>query len=581
MKRLKRVKIREGPNERLIRILLFVMGLSLTLAILLPVGDLFLKAFMTNDGDLVGPANFITYFSNPHLNSAIVHSFFVSIVTTLISVLMALVFAYALTRTNIRGRVFFKYVGLMPLFAPTMMHAIALIYLFGNKGLFTTGFFGVLPWLQFDINLYGATGIIISEIIYTFPQAFMILVVSLSMADYRLYEAAETLGSNRLRIFFTVTLPGIKYGLISALFVCFTLSFTDFGAPKVVGGDFNVLAVDIYKQVIGQQNMSMGATVGILLLVPALVAFAVDRILQKRQSAMITSRAMPFRVKKRGGRDIFLFSYCSIVTLLIAILLGAVLLASSVNVWPYDLSFTMRHFTFQNVAGNGFETYLNSIVVSVFSAFMGTAIVFLTAYLVEKTRILPRLRGFIYLLAIIPMALPGLVIGLSYIFFFNRPGFPLPFTDVVLPNPLNAVYGTVAILVIANIVHFFAVSFITATASLKKMDNEFELVSESMGVPFYKTLWRVSIPVSLPAIMEIVMYFFVNSMVTISAVIFLYPGDFKLAAIAIVNMEEAGDTAAAAAMSALILVTNIVVKILYETILKRMHQKNQRWLEDS
>ncbi len=571
-------KIREGKSERIIRLLLVIMGAALALAILLPVGELLLKAFMDNDGNFIGPGNFIAYFQSPYLSRAIFNSLFVSLVTTLVSVTLAFIFAYAMTRTSIPGKSVFRNMGLVPLFAPTMMHGIALIYLFGNKGLVTTGFFGSLPWLAHDIGLYGAAGIIISEVIYTFPQAFMILMVSLTMADYRLYEAAETLGSGRVRTFFTVTLPGIKYGLISALFVCFTLSFTDFGAPKVVGGDYNVLAVDIYKQVIGQQNMSMGATVGILLLIPALVAFAVDRIIRKRQSAMITSRAMPFRVTRRPARDALLFTYCSLVTLMIFILLGVILFASTVKIWPYDLSLTLDHFTFRNVAGNGLETYLNSIIVSLLSAALGTASVFLTAYLIEKTRILPRLRGFLYLLSILPMALPGLVIGLAYIFFFNRAGFQVPFLDATVPNPLHAIYGTVAILVLANIVHFFAVTFITATASLKKMDNEFELVSESMGVPFYKTLWRVSIPVSLPAILEIAMYFFVNSMVTISAVIFLYPGNFKLAAIAIVNMEEAGDTAAAAAMSALILGTNILVKVLYELAVSKVRQRNERWL---
>ena len=107
----------------------------------------------------------------------------------------------------------------------------------------------------------------------------MILVAALSMADARLYEAADALGASKTRVFFTVTLPGAKYGVISAGFVIFTLVITDFGIAKVIGGQFNVLATDIYKQVIGQQNFEMGAVVGFVLLIPAVVAFTADRII--------------------------------------------------------------------------------------------------------------------------------------------------------------------------------------------------------------------------------------------------------------------------------------------------------------
>ena len=150
---------------------------------------------------------------------------------------------------------------------------LSLVYMFGNKGVITTGFFDRFPWLAWDIQLYGLTGIVIAEVVFTFPPAFMILLVALSNTDARLYEASESLGAGKVRTFFTVTIPSIKFGLLSAIFVAFTLSFTDFGAPKVVGGQFNILAVDIYKQVIGQQNFGMGATVSIILLIPTVLAF--------------------------------------------------------------------------------------------------------------------------------------------------------------------------------------------------------------------------------------------------------------------------------------------------------------------
>jgi len=129
------------------------------------------------------------------------------------------------------------------------------------------------------------------------------------------------------------------------------------------------------------------------------------------------------------------------------------------------------------------------------------------------------------------------------------------------------------LLVLANIVHFYSVPFVTATSSLKKLDREFETVSESMQAPFYKTFFRVTVPMCFPAILEILVYFFVNSMVTVSAVIFLYPANFKLASIAITNMEEVGDSAQAAALSVLIVLTNVAVRGIYELVNKKLLTK--------
>ena len=169
------------------------------------------------------------------------------------------------------------------------------------------------------------------------------------------------------------------------------------------------------------------------------------------------------------------------------------------------------------------------------------------------------------LLSSIPLALPGMVIGLSFIFFFNSPD-----------NPLNFIYGTVAILVLANVVHFYSVPFVTASSALKKHDKDYENVADSMRIPLWKSFTRVIVPLSLPAILEIFLYYFMNSMVTVSAVVFLYSAQFKVASIAITHMEEAGDIAQAAAMSLLILLVNIVARGIYELLVYRIKKRNER-----
>ncbi|GGD29316.1 putative 2-aminoethylphosphonate ABC transporter permease subunit [Pontibacillus salipaludis] len=563
------------------RLLIVCMVVGLFTFIVLPVIELMERALQNRSGEYIGLENFFTYFSSPSLFQSAYHTVTVAVITTIISVGAALLYAYAIERTHMKGKTFFTYMALLPLFAPTMMYGISLIYLFGNNGVITTGFFGTLEdWFgigEWDFEIYGLKGIVLSEVIFTFPQAFLILKVALSTADQRLYEAADTLGASKLRKLFTVTLPNIKYGLVSAIFVCFTLSFTDFGAPKVVGGQYNVLATDVYKQVIGQQNFSMGATVGIILTIPAVIAFVVDQIIQRKKEGGISSKAIPYKTPNNKRRDRLYTLYCLIVSGMFLLLFGAIVAAAFVKVWPYDFSLTFRHFGFGNVAGDGLKPYWNSLLVSSITAVVGTFLIFLGAYLVEKSRYMKVIRKISYFLSILPIALPGLVIGLAFIFFFNQQMFQVPFTSIEFMNPFNWLYGSMTILVLANLVHFYSVSFLTATTSLKQQDKAYESVSEAMDVPFYKTFARVTLPLSLPAILEMAMYLFVNSMTTISAVVFLYSPDWKLASIAMVNMDDAGDIAPAAAMALLIIATNILVRTLYEVASRFLFKKTYAW----
>ncbi len=266
---------------------------------------------------------------------------------------LAFIYAYALQRSCMRWKGLFQGLALIPILAPSLLPAISLIYLFGNQGFLKEWMFGV--------EIYGPVGIVISQVFYCFPHALMILMAALSMADSRLYEAADVLGASKLRVFFTVTLPGAKYGVISAGFVVFTLVLTDFGIAKVIGGQFNVLATDIFKQVIGQQNFEMGAVVGFVLLIPAVVAFFADRIIQGRQVALLTARAVPLTPKPESRRDNGLFVFCAVVGGLIFVLLAMAVWASFVMRWPYNLSMTLKNYNFGDFDSNGWSAYTNSL----------------------------------------------------------------------------------------------------------------------------------------------------------------------------------------------------------------------------
>jgi len=539
-------------------LLIAALCAGLIVIIALPLWSLLSKSVQDTSGAFVGLANFWTYATTPTLVASLMNSVFVASVATAVTVPLAFLYAYALTRSRMPGKGVFTAAALLPIFAPSLLSGLALIYLFGNQGILKSWMMGA--------KLYGPIGIIGAEALYTFPHALLILTTALALSDGRLREAAEALGTSRARIFRTITLPAARYGLISATFVVFTLVITDFGIPKVIGGQYSVLATDAYRQVVGQQNFPMGAVVGIILLIPAILAFIVDRRTQKRQSAMLSARAVPYEPKPDARRDWGLFAFCVLVAAMIAGTYGVAAWGSFVSYWPYNLSLTLNNYDFAAVEPTGWDGYWNSLKLAGLSAVIGAAVIFSGAYLIEKIKAFPKLRGFAHFLAMLPMAVPGLVLGLGYVFFFNATW-----------NPLSIFYGTLTVLVINCVAHFFTVAHITALTSLKQIDPEFEAVSASLKVPFWTTFSRVTAPICMPAILDIAVYLFVNALTTVSAVIFLYGADTKLASIAIVHMDEAGAVASAAAMATVIMATAIGVKILHVVLNRLVFSRLQRW----
>ena len=541
-----------------LRTALVVIIALLAVAVVFPLYSLLSMSLQDMDGEYVGLENFRIYFDTPALFASITNSLSVAISATLIVLGIAFVYAYALTRTRMPLRWFFRGVALIPILAPSLLAAISLIYWFGNQGVLKS-------WLGGG-SIYGPVGIIIGSCFWVFPHALMILLTALSTADARLYEAAEALRTPKWRVFWTVTLPGVKYGILSAGFVVFTLVITDFGVPKVIGGRYNVLATDVYKQVVGQQNFEMGAVVSLVLLLPALVAFIADRWVQRKQVALLSARAVPYQPKSEPLRDGLLFIFCTIVAVTLLAMIAMAAYASFVNFWPYNLTLSLKNYNFDVMDGGGWEAYFNSIRMAIYCAIFGTGLIFVGGYLVEKARGVSWLRTLLHLAAMLPLAVPGLVLGIAYIFFFNHPD-----------NPLGFLYGTMGILVICTIVHFYTVSHLTCLTALKQLDPEFEAVSLSLKTPVWRTVGKVTLPVCLPALLDVGSYLFLNAMTTVSAVVFLYSPETMLASVAVLNMDDAGDIAPAAAMAMMIVYTSAVFRILHALLARILQRRTQVW----
>jgi len=540
----------------------FVWLLLLTLGLLLPVAMMLLQATGlvagAHSSDQHGMALVAHVVQAPNFLAMVGRTLAVSATVALIVVPLAFAFAYAVQRTRMPLRGTMRTLAMLPLFAPSLLPGIALVYLFGNQGLFKA-------WMP-GASIYGFWGIVLGESFYTFPYALMLMLATLTLADGRLYDAARAMGATQWRTFCTVTLPGARYGLFGAFALVFTLVATDFGVPTVVGGSYQVLAVEAYKAVVGQQQFARGAVIGLMLLLPALLTFGVERIVQRRQHAALASRAQPYQPQPDRLRDGLYLLLTTLVIGWILLMLATAVGASLVKLWPYNLDLSLRNYDFDNMDGGGWLAYRNSLKLATLTMMFGTALIFTGAWLVEKTRMATWLHPVIRFAVLLPMAVPGLVLGLGYVFFFNHPD-----------NPLNGLYGSMTLMVLCTIMHCATTAHLTSVASLGQLDPVFESVSASLKVSALRTYCRVTLPMCLPAVLSCARFLFVSAMTTVSAVIFLYSPDTVLASVAVLNMDDAGDIGPAAAMSTLILVTSIVVSLLLEFAMRGVMRRTQAW----
>ncbi|MCG6642037.1 putative 2-aminoethylphosphonate ABC transporter permease subunit [Acinetobacter baumannii] len=541
---------------------LAAVAIALTLAIIAPLMMLFETAFFDENQNFVGLVNFYNYFVSPALLSSVFNSVWVACAATVITVFLASIYAFALTNVNIKGKGFFKLVAFLPILAPSLLPSLALVYLFGKQGVFK-------PLLG-DIQIYGPIGILISYCFWLFPAILMLMMVSFRSVDQRLIEASLSLGKNIWKTHYHVTLPAIRYGLISASLVAFIYVLTDFGIPKVIGGSFNMMALDVYKQIIGQQNMSMGAVISILLLLPAVFVFIFDRIQSKRHARFQAFQTKPYVSASNKKLEVVLSIFCGLVSGSILLIVFTAVLASFIQSWPYDLSLTLAHYSFEYVDGGGWAAYFNSVRMALFSTVFGTALIFMVALLTERFKAHPLIKNYVQALVLLPLAVPGLVLGIAYILFFNQQS-----------NPLNVLYGTMTILVISTIVHYYTVPHLTLTNAIKQIPLQLDQAAQTLGTSKWKTFWKVYLPMCFPALCDVSVYIFVNAMTTVSAAIFLYSPDTSLAAVAVLNMDDAGDTVAAVAMSILILTTSCVVKLIHWLFTRKIMARSQQWRESA
>lgn len=520
-----------------------IVAIPLVLFVLYPLIHILGRSFSTPDG--LGLANYAAMLGNERFLRITANSFAVTIVSAALAIVLAYAFAYAVQRSTMPLRNLFRLIAVLPLFAPSLVQAQGLVLLFGRNGLINRSF-------GLSIDLYGYWGIVIASVLYVFPYAFLILSAALAVADARIYESAEMLGASKWRAFRTVTLPGTRYGLAAAIFVCFTLVITDFGNPMVIGGDYIVLASEVYNQVIGQANFEMGTVIGMVLLVPAAIAAIVEKRVSARQFSLINEHSKPLIPQKDRLRDALLLGVVMLISMAILSIVLVVVFASFVHLWPYRMTFSLRHYAFD--VQNGTQPLWNSIYVSLMAAGIGVMAVTAAAYVIEKFPS-PAARG-LYFLSILPAAVPGMVLGLGYILAFNNPA-----------NPIYAIYGTLLIIAIANVYYYHAHGFLISGTSMKQISGRFDEASATLGGSRLQTFAWVTLPLLFPTLVGIAVFFFMRSMVTLSAVIFLITPNTQMAAVSVLYLQDRGATNQAAAFSVCIIAIIMIVLLAMRLLL--------------
>ncbi|WP_370312722.1 ABC transporter permease subunit [Sagittula sp.] len=499
--------------------------LGLILFFAYPMLIVFLRSITV--GDSYGLGNYAEVLGSSGFWRATQHSLVMGAATTLVSVLLGFVIAHGLYRCAFPGKWLIRAVIVLPLLAPSLVQALGLIFLLGRNGVVSRA-------LGIEIEIYGFWGLLIANTLYALPQAVMIIGAALVLLDARTYEAADVMGASPWRQFRDLTIPSARFGILNAGFVCFTITITDFGNAAVIGGDYSVLATEIYSQVIGQRNFNMGAVVGIMLLLPTVISYTIERQAMKRQQAGQTTGQVPYRPVFAPLRDLPMAGLSLLICACIVAVIGIVVYASFVTLWPYNMALSFKHYDI-TLAG-GYSSLWMTIVISLGAAAGGTVAVFLLG--LGLRRLPQALAQPVQILAAMPAAVPGMVLGLAYILTFNSTA-----------TPLYLLYGTAALIGIVNFYHYHTQGFLTVMTGFRQLPRALEEAAGSLGAGLGRTARDVVAPFIAPMLISVFFFLFMRSMVTLSAVVFLTTPQLSVAAVTIMRLDDAGLTSQAAAFS--------------------------------
>lgn len=536
-------------KEKELKGIFAVLGVFFAAFFLFPMLLVFLQSIQADGG--ISLANYTRMFLEKGFLAALGNSFAVAAVSALITVVLAFFLAYTLHYTNLPPllKKLISTLTMVPMLLPTITYGFSIIYSFGKQGLVTQ----LLGFQPFEI--YGWNGLVIGYVIYTLPTAFLLVNNTLQYIDKKFSVVSRIMGDNAWKTF-SMTVMHPMLGTLAAAFIqSFFLSFTDFGIPASVGGEFQVIATVLYNQMLGSvPNFGQGAVVAVVMLAPSVFSIVLLNVLERYNIRY--QKVSEIEIKKNLLRDGVAGVGAGVILAAILSVFAVVCVVPFVEMWPYKLQFTMEHI--KNVFSSELSgVYLNSLFTALMTALFGTLAAYGAALISARSNLRPVCRGMMDGIALVINTIPGMVLGLAFLFAFT--GTPLQ--------------NTFLILIICNIIHYFSSPYLMMKNSLSKMNRSWETTAMLMGDSWLKTVVRVVTPNARHTILEVFSYYFINAMVTISAVIFLTGARTMVITAKMKELQHYAKFDEIFALSLLLFITNLVVKAIFYLLSRRKDEE--------
>lgn len=541
-----KTRIREITSltrEPVVLALVIICFVLLATFVLYPLYSVLRQSVLDDQDLFIGVKNYVHFFTNPYFRQVLYSTLLISTLATLGALSVGTVFAYAMTRTTIPLKSIFMVTAILPMITPPFVNAFAFILLLGRVGIINIY---LEKLFHFKFIIYGWHGVVISQIITTFPLAFLVTSAAFSSFDRSLEDSAQDLGARDFRVFRTITLPLITPALMAATLLIYMTNLSAFGAPALLGGGLSVLAVEAVMQTLGVMDWGMGTTISIILLVPSFLLFYFQGVYRSKRS-YVTVTGAPAHAEARptpGKIRWPLFAFCSLISLIVFVIYAVIFAGGFAKVWGVDSALTLAHYRLLLV--NAGRSIINSLWMASVGAFGAALVGLVIAYLIERKSFIG--RKVMDLVGMLPYAVPGTMMGLGFVVAFNRP--PLILT------------GTALIIILDYTFRRMPFGLRTGVSTLKQIDVALEEASADLGAKWVTTFRRVVLPLLKPAFIAGITFAFIRAITELTSTIFLVTPKWRVMAVDIYNFVEAGSLGMAAAMSSLLMAMVILLLLI-------------------
>ena len=514
--------------------------LLLLLFVVYPLLKVLIFSLTDADGNF-SLANLVTILTTSRYLAVFGRTMLLGIIVAIIATFIGYIFAYTITRTNVPCKKFLKTIATLPILSPPFILSLSIIFLFGKQGFITKTLMGIT-----GNNVYGMGSLVVVQVMSFFPIAYLTLSGILSSIDASVEDAACNMGASRWHTFWTVTFPLSLPGIISGCLLVFIQSLEDFSNPATIGGEFSTLSIEVYQIITGSYDMQKGSVLALLLLLPAVTAYLFNKYWVSKKS-FVTVTGKPTQARKmidEGHIKWPLFAFCMVVAAVILLFYGTVIFGSFVRTWGYDYSLTLDQY--RKALAYGWDSLKNSMILGLISAVIGGLLGMIIAYITAKRNYYG--KRFIEVSSVLMFAVPGTVLGISYVLAFNTK--PLVLT------------GTALILIIVFTFRNMPVAIESGTTTLLQIDNSIEEASTILGADTGYSFRRITLPMLRNAFFSGIVYSFTKAITAVSAVIFLVSARWNLVTSKIYSLfDQAKYSQAAAFVTMLVLILLVFIGI--------------------